>query len=57
MFSEDPELIAKVEHLWMVVHQNFYVPIFYMIFLGMIKGMVMEFKGGKNELGNVCWMD
>jgi hypothetical protein len=44
VFSEGPKLIAKVEHLWMVAHQKHYFPTFRMIYLGMVRGMVMELK-------------
>jgi hypothetical protein len=47
VFSEDLEVIAKVEGLWMVIHQKPHVPITRIISLGMAKGIAMELKGKK----------
>jgi hypothetical protein len=45
VFSEDPKMIAKVEGLWMVIHQKPHVPSSRIISLGMARGIVMELKG------------
>jgi hypothetical protein len=51
VFSEDPKMIAKVEGLWMVIHQKPHVPSSRIISLGMARGIVMELKGKKmNEV-------
>jgi hypothetical protein len=56
VFNEDLELIAKVKHLWMVVHQKPYVPTSRMISLSMVKRMVMELKRKKmNRAMYVEW--
>ncbi len=47
VFSEDPTMIAKVESLWMVIHQNPFVFTSRIILLGMARGMVMELNKGR----------
>lgn len=44
MFCEDPELIAKVENLWMIVHQKPHLPTSRLISLGMARGLVYDRK-------------
>jgi hypothetical protein len=51
VFNEDLELIAKVKHLWMVVHQKPYVPTSRMIFLSMVGGMVSKGAANKGDDG------
>jgi hypothetical protein len=41
----DFELIAKVERLWMIIHQKLYVIASRIITLGMARGIVCEMKG------------
>jgi hypothetical protein len=38
VFSENPKIIAKVESLWMIIHQKMCVPASRIISLGMAKG-------------------
>ncbi len=40
----DLELIAKVERLWMIVHENHYILASKIITLGMARGVVYEMK-------------
>ncbi len=47
VFNENPEIIAKVESLWMIIHQKTYVPASRIIFLGMARRVVMDLKGDK----------
>jgi hypothetical protein len=47
VFSEDLEVIAKVEALWMVVHQKPFFLVSRIISLGMAKKIVLDFKGKK----------
>lgn len=42
--SEDNVLIAKVERLWMFVHQQAFVPTTRIVSLGFARGMAMELK-------------
>ncbi len=41
----DPEFIAKVGKLWMIVHQKPYVRAFRIIMLGMVRDIVCEEEG------------
>ncbi len=47
VFSEDPMVIAKVESLWVVIHQNPFVLTSRIISLGMARGVVMELNKGR----------
>ncbi len=47
VFSENPEIIAKVEILWMIIHQKMCVPASRIILLGMAKKPIMDLKGDK----------
>jgi hypothetical protein len=47
VFNENLEIIAKVEDLWMVVHQRIGDPTSRIISLGMARGIVMELVRGK----------
>ncbi len=47
VFSEDLKVIAKVEGLWMVIHQKPHVPSSRIISLGMARNIVMELKRKK----------
>jgi hypothetical protein len=47
VFSEDHVLIAKIERLWMLVHQRHVVPTTKLVSLGFAKGVAMEIVKGK----------
>jgi hypothetical protein len=47
VFNEDHVLIAKVERLWMLVHQKCDILALKLISLGFVRGVVMEMKGEK----------
>jgi hypothetical protein len=47
VFNEDHVLIAKVERLWILVHQKCVILALKLISLGFVRGVVMEMKGKK----------
>lgn len=57
VFSENLMVIAKVESLWMAIHQKPFVPTSRIISLGMEKGVVMELNKGRkmNWMMYVKW--
>jgi len=50
-------LIAKIENLWMIIHQKLYLLAGRVIILGMAKGLIYEFNGKQmNWATYVKWM-
>jgi len=47
VFNENPEMIAKMEGLWMVIHQKPHVHASRIISLGMARSIMIELKGKK----------
>jgi hypothetical protein len=47
VFNDNPELIAKMEGLWMITHQKPCVLASKIISLGMVRKLIMQMKGKK----------